>query len=427
VVNKRYLQREKRSFICIEVVSSTMPTNIINVDVDHEDTLLKIEQNNNTLTGLHIGDGNHTVYRTINRRDIFSRIGNSIGTNTHLKNLVVSIPSELDVTTHREFFDGLTRNNSIENLHLHGRGDVIDVDVLHEILKSFQSNSDNLVELYLNRTLQIQENGGEHILAATLRGCSNLTNVFLRGNDITDEQLLVLADAMKGKHSLEVLRLDRNSIGDAGCESLSTLLTNPQSNLQFLGMNNNNISNDGAITILNALEGNNRLEKLSLVNRDIPMDNVVKDSLSRLLCNTSSINSTYSSNHTVHSFYMKNMKKCLTCLLNMNKDTNKSYVAMRKILKHHPKIDMEPFFAWDVEGELTLKGLPYVLAWFEKARRAVIVNEEGYEDDTDGEKECNVEKRKLLAIYEFAKAMPLRLVPASSIKTGDKKRKKIGK
>ena len=273
----------------------------------------------------------------------------------------------------------------------------------------------------------MQEDGGEHILAATLKSCSNLTNIFLRGIDITDEQLLVLADAMRGNHSLEVLRLDGNLIGDAGCETLSTLLTNPRSKLQYLGMNNNNISNDGAITILNELEGNSRLRELSLVKRNIPMNNVVGDSLSRLLCNTSSINQTYSSNHTLHNFNMKNTKKHLTCLLNMNKDTNKSYVAMRKILRYHPNIDMKPFFGWDAEGELTLKGLPYVLVWFEKARRAVIVNEEGYEDDTDGEKECNVENRKLLAIYEFAKAMPLRFVTASSIKAGDMKRKRDGK
>ena len=230
MINKWYFQREKRSFICIEEVSNTMPTNIN----DDEDTLLKIEQNDNTLTGLHIGDGNHTFYRTINTRESFSRIGNSIGKNTHLKHLVVVIPSELDITQ-KDFFEGLTRNNSIENLHLHGRGDGIGADVFHAILKSFQSNSNNLVDLYLNRTLQMQEDGGEHILAATLKSCSNLTNIFLRGIDITDEQLLVLADAMRGNHSLEVLRLDGNLIGDAGCETLSTLLTNPQSNYNILG------------------------------------------------------------------------------------------------------------------------------------------------------------------------------------------------
>ena len=187
-------------------------------------------------------------------------------------------------------------------------------------------------------------------------------------------------------------------------------------------MNNNNISNDGAITILNELEGNSRLRELSLVKRNIPMNNVVGDSLSRLLCNTSSINKTYSSNHTLETIEIfsrdpgSEITDLLSTLLSTNTDTNKSYVAMRKILRYHPNIDMKPFFGWDAEGELTLKGLPYVLVWFEKARRAVIVNEEGYEDDTDGEKECNVENRKLLAIYEFAKAMPLRFVTASSSK-----------
>ena len=71
-------------------------------------------------------------------------------------------------------------------------------------------------------------------------------------------------------------------------------------------------------------------------------------------------------------------------------------------------------FGWDEEGEWTLKGLPYVVAWFEKARGAVNVS-------------TYIERRKLLAIYEFAKAMPLQFAASSSIKAGDKKRKSIGK
>ena len=98
----------------------------------------------------------------------------------------------------------------------------------------------------------------------------------------------------------------------------------------------------------------------------------------------------------------------------MNRDTNKTYVTIKKILRYHPHIDMEQFFGWDAGGEWTLKGLPYVVAWFEKARQeaSVLPN--------------IVEKRKLLAIYEFAKVMPLQFVASLSIKAGDKKRKRDG-
>ena len=123
----------------------------------------------------------------------------------------------------------------------------------------------------------------------------------------------------------------------------------------------------------------------------------------------------YSSNHTLSKLFLPehDNPNHLNYLQKMNRERNKSYVAMRKILKYHPKIDMEPFFGWDAEDEWTLKGLPYVLAWFEKAREA--------------DHYFAVEKRKLLAIYEFAKATPLKFAASSSIKAGDRKRKSVGK
>jgi len=295
--------------------------------------------------------------------------------------------------------------------------------IVHEILKAYQTNSNNLVDLFID-SINLH-NRGEHVLAATLQSCTNLTKLYLRRSNINDELLFTLVNAIRGNQSLEVLNLEVNTIGDAGCETLSTLITNPQLNLRALGINNNHISDDGAITILNAVEGNNRLREISLFNRN-PMDmNVVEDALSRLLCNTSSINSTYSSNHTVFPLELEfNIEGELKALIKMNTVTNKSHVAIRKILRYHPNIDMKPFFGWDADGDWTLKGLPYILAWFGKAREAVTVNdEEGYEGDPDGKKEYNVEKRKLSAIYEFAKAMPLRFVTTSSIKTREKKRK----
>ena len=107
---------------------------------------------------------------------------------------------------------------------------------------------------------------------------------------------------------------------------------------------------------------------------------------------------------------MHQMPSKLTSLLKMNKDTNKSHLEIKKILKYHPNIDMEPFFEWNMEGEgeRDLKALPYVVSWFEKATEAVA-------GDQGGGSYC-IEKRKLTAIYQFAGSMPLMFVPASHIK-----------
>ena len=59
----------------------------------------------------------------------------------------------------------------------------------------------------------------------------------------------------------------------------------------------------------------------------------------------------------------------------MNEETNKSHVAIRKILKYHPNIDMKPLFEWGAneDGEQTLKALPHVVDRFERAKEAVQV------------------------------------------------------
>ena len=75
---------------------------------------------------------------------------------------------------------------------------------------------------------------------------------------------------------------------------------------------------------------------------------------------------------------------------------------------------MEPLLNWNMEGECDqdLKALPYVISWFERALEAL-----------PGMRH-NIYKRKLTAIYQFAKAVPLLFVPASHIKRNENKRKR---
>ena len=234
--------------------------------------------------------------------------------------------------------------------------------------------------------------------------------------DITDEQLPLIVEGVRGLRSLEKLDLWNNSIGAAGCQTLATLLKNSNYNIRTLGLGGNRVDMNGAIAIVNSLSKNSRLRHLNL--RHNPVDSTDDTSLTQaletLLCNTSSINDTYASNHTLENTGLSYPER-LEFLLDLNKDTNKSHVAIKKILKHHPKIDMEPLFDWDAEeGEQNLKALPYVIAWFGRARAAVADDDESY----------NVEEKKLSAIFQFAKAMPLLFVPASHIKKDDNKKRK---
>ena len=158
---------------------------------------------------------------------------------------------------------------------------------------------------------------------------------------------------------------------------------------------------------------------------------------SELLCNNSSINSLHSSNHTIDQLIIPGYRaKHFRLLHHLNARTNKRHVAILKILRNIPNIDVSPLFGVDSKDDLTLKSLPHVIAWFQRASEAVAFEEDENSsmasDDNifgpDSEVEVNydyrVEEKKLSAIYQFVRAMPLMFVPPSHIKVEDKKRKR---
>ena len=316
------------------------------------------------------------------------------------------------------FYDGLKQNKSIDSLDIWFRSDDpgVIVGVGQKILEAYQENSSHLTEISIN-CADLQNGAGDRLVAATLRRCTNIKQIDLYRCSITDEQLLPIVDAIREHSSLERLSLTGNMIGSAGCGVLATLLEDQNYNLQMLRLNSNRINIEGATILANGLANNTRLRELWLYNN--PIDRNMMDSFAKLLCNMSSINDTYSSNHTLDKLTLHISRGDeLDSLLQLNGDTNKSHVAIKKILKYHPFIDMEPLFEWNVEGEgeRDLKALPYIAAWFDRAREAVAGEERGGS--------CNIEKRKLTAIYQFAKAMPLMFVPSSHAKGGDNKRKR---
>ena len=246
-----------------------------------------------------------------------------------------------------------------------------------------------------------------------------MQEVSLFNSNINDVQLSLFIEAIRGYRSLEQLSLFGNSIGRAGCEAIAALLRDPNYNLRSLDLSGNDVHNDGVTTLANSLTSNTKLKNLYLAGN--PMDqSSAKDIFCRVLCNTVSINHIYLSNHTLEALELGRLDSQLTSLLELNEGTNKSHVAIKKILKYHPNIDMEPLYEWNMEGEgeRDLKALPYVIAWFDRAGEAVAGSEEG------GSK---IFRRNLSAIFQFAQAMPLLFVPVSHIhiKMDNKKRKRL--
>ena len=392
------------------------------MDNRSRETLLTVEQDDANLTELWIGpghDGRFMSLMKIRQCDYvfasscgndYSKLGACIGENTHLTKLCVhacygleSIPFPI-----RDFVDGLKGNSSIHQLLIEmNNNNIVDVEAAREILNVYQKKKTHLTQLTFWYTSL--HNGGDSITADVLRACTNLKQLRLVHCNISNEQVVPIVEAIREHTLLEELILGFNRIGNAGCEAITTLLGGVHCNLHTLRLEYNVIGNEGASAIANGLARNSTLQKLYLDN-NLAFDSSVEDIFSRVLCNTSSIDSTYSSNHTLGELKLSQRSgEQLRSLLELNENTNKSHVAIKKILTYHPNINMEPLFNWNMEGdgERNLKALPYVIAWFVRAEGAIAEDED--------EESYNLEQRKLDTIYQFACAMPLLFVPASGI------------
>ena len=326
------------------------------------------------------------VYNPSDTAD-FSELGRNIGLNTHVTRL------QFDGTLDALFDDadalsagltGLTSNASVRALSFQNCN--ISCGVGNGILSAFE---ERLVLIELSLSNCDLSNGGTSLLGSTLRSCPCLEKVDLAGNNLDNDMLVDIVAAIRGLSELEYLDLARNRIEEAGC--LADLLQDPQCNLHTLNLKGNQLGN-GLIAFASAVSQNSTLEKLLLG----ATTEVVDDAFSQVLCDTSSVDATYLSNHTLNhiessgfisNFLQSNLEKNLT--------VNKKQVAIKKILRHHPHFDMEPFFEWDIGV------LPNAIRWFDSAI-----------DCTENVDSISyVERRKLSAIYQFAKAMPLFIVP----------------
>ena len=386
------------------------------MDNNSQEILRRVNQNDPSVTELTLLDNDNYGVTDgefySNNSDDYSTLGAAISNNTHLVRLAIILSDDLPLgVANREFYDGFKNNSSFSNLELYCGGQNIAGGVGQEILSAAYQKNGNLTDILIeNAGLQ---NGGDSIIGDTLRSCRNLQRVTLNYCNITDEQLLPIVDALRDHSMLEVLSLGANNIGNAGCDTIDTLLIDPNCNLRTLGLSRNAINNEGATAIANSLTNNNKLQQLYLHNN--PTDQTIEDIFSNILCNKTNINETYASNHTIQTIDLGHRHgQQLESLLELNRDTNKNHVAITKILKYHPNMDMGPFFEWGMEeeGEQNLMALPHVVNWFERARVAVADEEE---------EQYNLGGRKLNATFQFVKSMPLLFGGIATIKEDDDK------
>ena len=226
-------------------------------------------------------------------------LGRYIANNTHLKRFDLD---ERNITDDimTSLFSELTSSVSLERFDL----DCNDFGI--EGVKSivpFLQNCPNFSILYLDCNRNINSECFEILVRALDE--KFVKELHFDSCNITDISAL-------DRHNLPRLKqliLNGNNIGKEGCRTLSNLLQQEGSTLTELYLINSGINDEGAEIIASSLKHNTKLETLRLrENSNITNEAYVV--FLKLLVDMSSINSVYSSNHTI-----------LRCDLNGDDDT----------------------------------------------------------------------------------------------------------
>jgi hypothetical protein len=345
------------------------------------------------------------------------------------------------------FFEGMSQNRSIKTFELYSQ---IGVDSWIS-LGSFLENNRNLANFEVQGFTVGYEAAQNFALALGRMNHNSLEYLSFDNTEISDEGLAEIATALRSQSQLERLDLNNNNIGNSGCIALGNTLSKwPHSNkLETLNVTANAIDDEGlqalvsgmmncrslkrlslshnqsitaaglrslfpllqseshfletlvlygigfgdngAIALAEGLRGNESLKELWLYPSAAGMTSVGWSAFSRLLCDTSTINNTYLSNHTltkIGDYRSVDTPHYILDYLALNKSKpTDAPISKIKILRSHLDLDMRPFFEWK------MKFLPVAVSWLRRAR-------------SPRETKKKSAGRKLSALYKFVRGMP---------------------
>lgn len=133
-----------------------------------------------------------------------------------------------------------------------------------------------IMSLDLSDNLLDSESG--QYLASALRRNDTLADLSLRLNQLGDAGAVPLLEAAAGHSCLQSLDLASNGLGRASAEAFASLARNASSGLVVADLSSNDMDEDAAEAIQEALQGNASLTSLDMRgNEGLPLDSAVLD------------------------------------------------------------------------------------------------------------------------------------------------------
>eukprot|EP01082_Thalassiosira_pseudonana_P008383 g7192.t1 g7192 contig24:59332-60768(-) len=417
---------------------------------------LRLKANDPTLNSLVVS-GHHFNDRA------WRRLGCFLQSNTNLKELTLSYCS-LGSKTMEELCSGLQYNNHIESIKLFHCNHLDENGLLQ--LVPFLANNTSLQKIELNDCYVGPR--GLDILFSTLPSISNMEELhlvkmriggiddihrdeidvdwntveldlevargYLKTLSVDSGVLAIIVGDVSLSHryiyfdsynynqamfvldkcttaSMRMLLLHLDEQRKARVSSLSNLLKDENSNLRVLDLSNNSINDECATILASSLVSNTKLETLCLDYNYLILGSSLKHFL-HLVCNATSINDTFSSNHTLSSLGDQwfnryvirwtmgvDNTRLLRASLQVNGIANNTTsIGYIKVMWCHVqrRINLEEFVS------IRLDVMPRVLSWIGSAEQTTT-------DIADIEAVFNLEISELRrheAIYRILRAMP---------------------
>jgi len=194
---------------------------------------------------------------------------------------------------------------------------------------------------------------------------SALQYIILRGCRISEEGLDVIANALSTNSTLNTLDLSNNLQGNvtAWRRFFTDCLLSSNSSLEGLCLCENftEDADEMVVDLARALAHDKRLAAIDL-SENPSISKTGWSHFSRLLCDKSSIVSTYESNHVINYLGAQTLPPDLDMLIHLNKHENKRAVAREKILRYHFRHGANIQKIHDMELEV----MPHAISWLSR-------------------------------------------------------------